>query len=76
METLKENCERLLLLNDADPDEYGVFFSNNGPEIQSRKNNWNELWPQATSEKGLQRKMENDWTILDEAINILKDLFN
>ena len=76
METLKENCERLLLLNDADPDEYGVFFSNNGPEIQSRKNNWNELWPQSTSENGIQRRMENDWTILDEAVNILRDLFN
>ena len=76
MGTLNEESESLLLLSDADPDEYGVFFSNNGPEIQSRENNWNELWPQTTSEKGYKSKMENNWTILDEAINVLKDLLN
>ena len=76
MGTLNEESESLLLLSDADPDEYGVFFSNNGPEIQSRKNNWNELWPQATSEKGRQSRTVNNWTILDEAINVLRDLLN
>ena len=49
--TLNEESESLLLLSDADPDEYGVFFSNNGPEIQSRVNNWNELWPRTTTEE-------------------------
>lgn len=45
-------------------------------KIQSRENNWSELWPQTTSEESYQSKMENNWTILDEAINVLKDLLN
>ena len=76
MEKLNKDCEGLLLLNEADPDEYGVFFSNNGPEIQSWKNNWNELWPQSVSESRKHRGSENDWTILDEAVKVLREFLN
>ena len=76
IETLNRNCNGLLVHNKADPGKYGVFFSNNGPEIQTRENNWNELWPQSVAESRKHRGSENDWTILDEAIKVLREFLN